>query len=154
MNKISGFFNSLYIKLFKINDTPQKVALGLGLGVFSGILPGTGPIAALFLAFILRANRASALLGSLLTNTWMSFVTFVLAIKVGSAIMQVEYQKAYRDSVSFIKDFNWPGLFNLSILKIFLPVAVGYLVVSFCLGLLVYLFSLIIITLVKGRYKT
>jgi len=69
MNKFRGFFQLLYLKLIKINDTPQKIAFGFGLGVFSGIFPGTGPLAALFLALILRANRASALLGSLLTNT-------------------------------------------------------------------------------------
>ena len=91
MKKNLSLFNLFYERLFKINDSPQKIALGLGLGVFAGILPGTGPLAALFLAFIFRANRASALLGSLATNTWISFVTFVLAIKIGSAILEVSW---------------------------------------------------------------
>jgi uncharacterized protein (DUF2062 family) len=108
-HKISHFFRLLYIKLFKINDSPQRIALGLGLGVFLGIIPGTGPLAALFLALLFRVNRASALLGSLLTNTWLSIVTFLLAIKVGSFIMRLNWQSVYAD-----------------ISKAILPLIVGY----------------------------
>jgi len=143
MKKIKRFFNLLYIKLFKINDSPQKIALGLGLGVFTGIFPGTGPLAALFLAFFLRANRASALLGSLLTNTWLSFVTFLLAIKLGSRLFGISWHQLYLDWAYFLKGFNWPVLFQLSILKIILPVMVGYFLIALCLGLLVYLTTLL-----------
>jgi uncharacterized protein (DUF2062 family) len=124
------FFRLLYIKLFKINDSPQRIALGLGLGVFAGIIPGTGPVAALFLAFIFRVNPASALLGSLLTNTWLSFVTFILAIKVGSAIMHLDWQVVRQ---------GW----------ILLPVILGYFIVSFSLGILVYLVTLIILKICR-----
>jgi len=154
MKKIKRFFNLLYIKLFKINDSPQKIALGLGLGVFSGILPGTGPLAALFLAFCLRANRASALIGSLLTNTWLSFATFLLAIKLGSGLFGISWQQLYLDWVYFLKGFNWSVLFKLSILKIILPVLVGYLLIAFCLGLIVYLTTLLALVVLKGLSPT
>lgn len=150
MKRIKKFFNLLYIKLVKINDSPQKIALGLGLGVFSGILPGTGPLAALFLAFFLRANRASALIGSLLTNTWLSFVTFLLAIKLGSGLFGISWQQLYQDWSCFLKGFNWHVLFQLSILKIILPVIIGYLLIAFCLGLLVYLTALLALIFLKG----
>ncbi|PIR13657.1 MAG: hypothetical protein COV50_05635, partial [Flavobacteriales bacterium CG11_big_fil_rev_8_21_14_0_20_35_7] len=63
-----------------MNDTPQRIALGLGLGSALGMLPGTGPLAALFLAVVFKVNRASAFLGSLATNIWLSLVTFLLAL--------------------------------------------------------------------------
>lgn len=148
------FFKLFYIKLFKINDSPQRIALGLGLGVFAGIIPGTGPVAALFLAFIFRVNRASALLGSLLTNTWLSFVTFILAIKVGSAIMKLSWHDVYKDWVLFLKDFYWSSLLKLSILKIILPVIAGYFVVAFCLGLTTYLITLVILTQIRHEPRT
>ena len=125
--KISRILNLLYAKVFQINDTPQKIALGLGLGVFSGILPGTGPLASLFLAFVFRVNRASALLGSLLTNTWLSIVTFVLAVKVGSAILRVDWRQLQQDWISNLKGLHWLGLFKASVLKIIFPVMLGYL---------------------------
>ena len=143
----------IYIKLFRINDTPQRIALGLGLGVFSGIFPGTGPLAALFLALILRVNRASALLGSLLTNTWLSFVTFMLAAKCGSAILKVSWIDVKQGWDSFLKGFHWQDLFKLSVLKLIFPVAVGYFVVAICAGLLVYLVSLIIVIVLRRQDK-
>jgi len=150
-NKIYKFFSVLYGKLFLINDTPQKIALGLGLGVFAGVLPGAGPMAALFLAFILRVNRASALIGCLLTNTWLSFVTFILAIKAGSVILGISWHDVHQDWNYFLREFNWLHLFKLSVLKVILPVIVGYLVIAFCLGFLAYLVTLIII--IKLKYK-
>lgn len=143
----------IYNKLIKINDTPQKIALGMGLGVFSGILPGTGPLVALFLAFCLRANRASALAGSLLTNTWLSFVTLPLSIKVGSVLLGIGWQQVRQDWNNFLTEFHWLNLFKLSILKIILPVIVGYLVIAFLSGLLVYLVTLMIIMKFKIKFK-
>lgn len=143
----------LYLKLFKINDTPQKIALGLGLGVFAGIFPGTGPAASLFLAFIFRVNRASALIGSLLTNTWLSVVTFLLAIKLGAVMFGIQWQDIQNNGTSLIKHFNWINLFKLSTLKVFLPVMAGFTVISFCFGLLVYLISLAVIIKVRGGNK-
>jgi len=153
-NNILRLLRLIYIKLFRIHDTPQKIALGVGIGVFLGIIPGTGPIAAVFMAFILRVNRAAALLGSLLTNTWLSIVTFFLSIKVGSSIMRIDWQDVYRNWGQFLKDFKVVTLFKLATLKIILPVIIGYFVVSFCLGLIAYLITLTIITRIRHESKS
>jgi len=148
-NNILRFLKLIYIKLFRIHDTPQRIALGVGIGVFLGIMPGTGPIAAVFMAFVLRVNRAAALLGSLLTNTWLSILTFFLSIKIGASIMKVDWQDVHRNWVQFLKDFKIVTLFKLATLKILLPVIIGYFVVAFCLGLIAYLVTLIVITQIK-----
>jgi len=140
--KIKDF---LYEKLFKINDTPQRIAFGFGLGVFAGILPGTGPLAALFLAFVFRANRASALASSLLTNTWLSLVTFLLAIKTGSAIFNVSWPSLKSDWALVISNWHWQNFFSGSILKIALPVVTGYLVISLLLAAISYIVLLFIL---------
>lgn len=117
----------IYLKLFRINDSPQKIAIGLGLGVFFGVMPGMGLLAALFFAFIFRVNRAAALLGSILTNTWLSIPVFVLAVKTGTLITGISY-----------KDFgkSWLGIAS---------VIIGYIAVSLCIGILAYLAAFIII---------
>ncbi len=148
-NKISAFFKSIYTKLFEINDTPQKIALGLGLGVFLGIIPGTGPIAALFMAWILRLNQASALLGSLLTNTWLSIVTLLISIKVGSMLMGLNWQKVQQDWFLFLNQSNWLNLFKISVIKIIFPVLVGYFIVAICLGFVVYLITVVILSRIR-----
>ncbi len=143
----------IYLKIFRINDTPQKISLGIGLGVALGIFPGTGPVAALLLAFILRVNRASAFLGALLTNTWLSIVTFLLSIKLGSVIMGLKWQDVYAQIAQLFKNFKFADLLNVSFLKIVLPVAVGYFIMSLFLGIITYLIALPIIIRIKNARK-
>jgi uncharacterized protein (DUF2062 family) len=141
ISKIGRF---IFAKFFKINDSPQKIALGMGLGVFAGLMPGTGPAAALFLAFIFKANRAAALLGGLFTNTWLSIITFILAIKIGSAILIMNWQVVQEKAHNLIKDFSWSGFFKLSFSDVLLPLVIGYLVIGLVLGALAYGLTLLI----------
>ena len=149
MNKISAFLNNLYQKLFKINDTPQRIALGLGLGSALGMLPGTGPLAALFLAVVFKVNRASALLGSLATNTWLSLVTFLLALRVGSAIFGVNWETLKNGVKILFSDFHWSYLFKASFFEIIMPLLVGYFLIALVFGLLVYLVSWLVIKKIR-----
>lgn len=148
-NSILRFFKFIYLKLIRINDSPQKIAAGFGLGVFLGILPVTGPIAALFLALVLRLNRASALLGSILTNTWFSVLTFILSIKIGSAIMNLNWQETNRNWIRFLKDFSFLNLFKVSALKIILPIIIGYFIVALSVAFTLYLFTIIALICLK-----
>jgi len=150
-NKLLELPKSIFVRLFKINDTPQKIALGFGLGVFLGIMPGSGPIASLFLASILKVNRASALFGSLLTNTWLSIVTFLLSIKVGAYLMHLDWQGVYNGWILVLKDFHWVNLFKITILKIILPVILGYIIVSFFIGLIAYLIAFATLSFIRHR---
>jgi uncharacterized protein (DUF2062 family) len=137
--------NFLFAKLFKINDSAQKIALGVGLGVFAGLMPGTGPAAALFLAFVFRANRAAALLGGILTNTWLSVVTFILAIKIGSIVLSRHWQEVYQKTQNLFRDFRWDSFLKFSFLDVALPVIIGYLIIGLLLGLVSYLAVFLII---------
>src|SRR3990167_4692497 len=139
INKLKIWYQKIYHQMMEINDTPLKKSLGLGIGVFLGILPGVGPIAALTLALIFRVNRAAAVLGSVLTNTWLSILTFVLSIKIGSSITGADWNHVYRECKKLLNDFQWRDLFNSSVFLILKPLFIGYTVVSFCIGLIVTL---------------
>ncbi len=151
LNKIIQF---IFSKLFKINDSPEKIALGVAVGVFAGLLPGTGPAAALFLALTLKANRAAALFGGLLTNTWLSIVTFILAIKVGSVILKLNWLLVQERVQKLFQEFAWMSFFKFSFLEILLPVIIGYLVIGLVLGLLGYFLTLFIIRRIFDGNKT
>ncbi len=125
-----------YIKLFRINDSPLKIALGFGLGVFAGVMPGIGPVIALLLAFLFRVNRASALLGCFLFNTWLGMIILLSAVKTGSAVMGLNYQDVYAGWNLFLKNFNWKSLLELSAYKVLIPIGAGYLIISLSLGIL------------------
>lgn len=149
LQKIFRFFKFLYIKLVRINDTPQKVALGMGLGVFLGVFPGVGPIASVVLAVLFRVNRASALVGCLITNTWISFVTFVLAVKVGSALFGLDWRVVQSNCAALIKGFSFARLSELQ--KPALAMASGYILVSLAIGAAAYLATLIVIKIFSKR---
>lgn len=137
-NRISRLFKTLYLKLFRIDDSPQKVALGFALGVFLGVMPGMGLIAALAVAFIIKANRAAALLGSILTNTWLSIPVFFLALKAGSAVTGTSYENIRSGWSSLIGNFGWEKLIHVSLGDVLLPVIAGYAMVSLCMGAVSY----------------
>lgn len=142
--------NKLFEALVKTNDTPQRTALGFGLGVFLGVLPGTGPIASLIAASFLRLNRASALLGSLATNTWISLVLFLPAVKVGAFISGASWLDALRDWKLYAQQFRFINLFKISLLKMILPVLLGYFLMSFCVGVAAYLAAFVAVKI--GRH--
>lgn len=147
--KIAEFFK----RFLQIRDTPQKTALGLGLGVFLGVMPGAGIVAALIIASFLRINRAASLLGVFITNTWLSVVTFLLSIKLGSAIMNLRWQEVYERWQDFFRNFHWSGIFKIPLLETLAPVALGYLIISFALGLFTYLGALLVFSLIVQAKK-
>ena len=151
VSRIARFFRLIYLRLFRINDNPQKIAAGLGIGVFLGILPGTGPFAALLFAVLFRINRASALLGSILTNTWLSIPTFLLSAHVGSAVTGMRFEDLSKEWGVFVKDFHWASLLEMAAYRIIGPILIGYFIVSLCIGIAAYLITLALLTYV--RYK-
>ena len=59
-----------YVRLVRINDSPQKIAWGLAVGVFLGVFPtfGLGTVVALALAIAFKFNKVAAILGSFIMN--------------------------------------------------------------------------------------
>jgi uncharacterized protein (DUF2062 family) len=129
-DKVKRLAKVVYLKLFRINDSPLKIALGFGLGVFVGVMPGIGPVIALLLAFPLRVNRASAFLGSVLFNTWVGLIALLLAIKIGSAVTGLNYNDVYDGWNGLIKNFKWEKLFEVSVYDVLVPIGIGYLIIA------------------------
>ncbi len=141
-NKIKTWFRSVYHQIVQIKDTPHRKAMGLALGVFMGIFPGVGPLAALAASFIFRVNRVAALLGSVVTNTWLSVVTLGFAIKIGSLLMGEDVQKIQSQWQDLVKDFRWETLKKGPILDALSSVILGFIIVSAVLAVGVYIVAL------------
>lgn len=149
--KLARFLKLLYLKLFRINDSPKKIALGFGLGVFMAIMPGVGPVMALLGAFLFRVNRASALLGSILFNTWTAIITFLGAVKLGSLVMGLNYSDVYASWNNLIKNFSWSNLLQQPFQEVLIAVIIGYLIISLCLGILSCLIVYVIASAIKNK---
>ena len=71
------------------DDSPKKIALGMGIGVLMAFSPlaGTQTVSALFLAFLFRANRISTLAGTLVANPFTMPVFYFSEILIGKEIL-------------------------------------------------------------------
>ena len=152
--KIKSFFKKIYHKLVGINDTPHRKAGGLALGVFTGLLPAMGPVAALILAAIFRVNKAAAVIGSLLTNTWISLITLVLAIKIGSYMTGSNWHEHYNKVKEIFKHFEFKNLFDSAIIDILKPMFLGYLVIGGIFSGVVYAVAFLILKYWKHKKET
>lgn len=150
---LKNIYRFLYLKVIRINDTPHRIAGGVALGVFLGVLPGAGPLASLVLAYLFQVNRAAALTGSLLTNSWFSVMTFVLSIKIGALLTGSSWQQIYNECKSVIDNLHWKTMMDGSTWLILKPLLYGYVVIGVIAGCAVYCCALLIVTGYHRRKK-
>lgn len=124
--------------LLGINDSPNKIAMGFGLGLFLGVLPGTGVIAAVVCSVALRVNKAASLAGALLVNTWINIVAFPFALIVGGFVFRIDPVLLKVKWLALLDDFTWNALLDTLILYAALAVFVGYLLLGLAVGIVGY----------------
>jgi hypothetical protein len=88
ITRIKRWIKLHYYKIVRIDDPPHRIARGISIGVFMGIFPtfGLGIIIAVLFAYILRANRAAAVLGSFIMNPLTTPIFWTLSSAVGAVI--------------------------------------------------------------------
>ena len=69
--------------LFDFKGSPHEVGMAFGLGIFLGVLPGTGAIAAAFVATALRLNLPIMVAGALLTNPLTAPFLYIASYALG-----------------------------------------------------------------------
>jgi uncharacterized protein (DUF2062 family) len=138
LKKIKNSLNSFYQEFVQIKDSPQRIAIAFGMGVFLGILPFTGVVAAVALAWTFRLSKPAAVLGSLITNTWLSFVVFGLAVKMSGWVLGASGNELESKFQELIKNFQWQSLTDIYVLKIIGAIALGFFIVSLLFGVLAY----------------
>lgn len=87
---LKRFFKLIYLKIIRINDSPEKIAKSFALGVFIGIFPtfGIGGILALILAKIFNLNYIASVLGTFIMNYFTSPFFWSLSYFLGSLILE------------------------------------------------------------------
>jgi uncharacterized protein (DUF2062 family) len=77
--------------LLRVEDTPTRVALAFGIGVFIAFFPviGIHTLVALGLAFAFRLNRVAIVAGAWTNNPWTIAPMFTAGTLVGCALLGV-----------------------------------------------------------------
>jgi uncharacterized protein (DUF2062 family) len=132
----------VFKKLLGLEDTPNRIALGFGLGLFLGVLPGTGAIAAVVSAAFLRINKPASLAGALLVNTWINVVAFPAALVIGAFCFGINVATLKDQWAALFAHFSWQTLLSGIILKSILAVFVGYGAIGIIMALAGYFLAL------------
>jgi uncharacterized protein (DUF2062 family) len=78
-------------QLLNLNDTPHRIALAFGLGVWLAFFPilGIHTILGLLIAFLFRLNRPAILVGIYVSNPWTLAPLYMAGTIVGCEILGV-----------------------------------------------------------------
>ncbi len=102
-----------WLKFKRLQDTPQKLAGGMALGVFIGVTP-TVPfhtMMILFLAPLLRVSPVTALMGMFIMNPVTMAPMYYVAYQVGKLIIFRQVPLNFPETVNFhaLFDLLWRG---------------------------------------------
>ena len=106
----------------RFNEPAPRLALAFGLGVFLGVLPGTGALVAAALAAALRLNLPLMVGGALLNNPFTTPFVYAASFAVGRWLLGAEVGRG------ILSRFVFPALAGNLLLSVSLGLA-GYAVV-------------------------
>jgi len=135
MNKI--FYKS-YERFIKIRGNPHQIAMGVSLGVFIGVLPiGLQAISAIFIASLLKWNKISAALGTLITNPLTFPFIYSITYWTGKKMMLIS------NNYQIPENINTNDILSLlhKAPHIFLTLIVGGLCIGLPASVITYYFS-------------
>lgn len=119
-----------WLKFKRLQDSPQKLAWGMALGVFVGVTP-TVPfhtVTVLFLAPLLRVSPVTAVMGICIMNPVTMAPLYFAAYKIGKLILFRQAPLNFPETVDFytVLDLLWRGGLALQVggLIIALPPAI------------------------------
>ena len=145
MSYIAKRIKNFLEKFFLINDSPHKIAAGAALGIFLGIVPGAGVIAALALSSLFRFNRLSTASASLAVNAWSSLIILPLAATAGGFIFNIAPRILIQDFKNTYS-LGWKTFLEETVIfNLLFPLIIGFLLVSATISLVFYwiIFSLL-----------
>jgi uncharacterized protein (DUF2062 family) len=127
--------------LLHVEDTPHRIALAFGIGVWIAFSPllGVHTLLALAIAFAFRLSRVAILLGAYINNPWTLAPLYLAGTVVGCALLGVsteglaavdwslEGTQFYAGLLASLRPYLWPFLLGNTVLGVSGGV-VGYLV--------------------------
>jgi uncharacterized protein len=136
-----GWLRRTVGQLLQLDDTPHRIALAFGIGVWLAFFPllGIHTILGLLIAFLFRLNRAAILVGIYVSNPWTLAPLYMAGTIVGCEILGVSSAELtnvdwhlhgrafYRALFENLRPYVWPFVVGNTALGIVGGIA-GYVV--------------------------
>jgi uncharacterized protein (DUF2062 family) len=127
----SRFRRALQV-LLHVEDTPHRIALAFGIGVWIAFSPflGVHTLLALGIAFAFRLSRVAILLGAYINNPWTLAPLYLAGTVVGCILMGVSTEGLaavdwsqqgaafYEHLVASLRPYLWPFLLGNTVLGV------------------------------------
>jgi len=138
---VSGRLRRTARLLLQVEDTPHRIALAFGIGVWLAFFPiiGIHTGLALLIAFLFRLNRAAMIVGVYVTNPWTLAPLYMAGTALGCEMLGVSSEGLalidwdlhgrafYRALLESLRPFVWPFVVGNTVLGV-LGGLVGYVV--------------------------
>ena len=138
---VGGWLRRTVGQLLQLDDTPHRLALAFGLGVWLAFFPilGVHTILALLIAFVFRLNRAALLVGVYVSNPWTLAPLYMAGTVLGCEIFGVSSAELtsvdwslhgrafYRALFESLRPYVWPFVVGNTVLGVAGGI-VGYVV--------------------------
>jgi len=129
-----------------VQDTPHRIALSFGIGVWIAFFPiwGIHTAMALGVAFLFRLSRAAMMVGAWVNNPWTMAPLYTAGTLLGCVLLAVpsaglaslDWSLGWRDFVrslfETLRPFLWPFIVGNTVLGIAAAI-VGYLALRLAL---------------------
>jgi uncharacterized protein (DUF2062 family) len=129
-----------------VKDSPRKIALSFGIGIFLGMSPllGLHTLLGIVAAWVFRLNKFVTLVGVYVTNPWTIVPIFTFATWLGGRLLGLEH---------ILPDINWRDMGISELMRDLEPILPPFIVGSVFLGLVcgVIGYALIYYTIVRQR---
>jgi len=129
-----------------VKDSPRKIALSFGIGIFLGMSPllGLHTLLGILAAWVFRLNKFGTLVGVYVTNPWTIVPIFTFATWLGGRLLGLEH---------ILPDINWRDMGISELMRDLEPILPPFIVGSVFLGLVcgVIGYALIYYAIVRQR---
>lgn len=131
--------------LLQLQDTPHRIALAFGIGIWIAFSPllGLHTVMALGTAFAFRLSRAALLFGAYVNNPWTIAPLYLAGTALGCALLGVSTEGLetirwdqhgtafYRDLLAHLRPYLWPYVVGNTILGVVFGVAAYFALRAF-----------------------
>jgi hypothetical protein len=129
---MSGRFRRTVQILLHVEDSPHRIALAFGVGVWIAFFPivGIHTVLALGIAFAFRLSRAAILVGAYVNNPWTLAPLYLAGTVLGCALLGVSTdglagidwslhgRAFYANLILHLKPYLWPFVLGNTLLGV------------------------------------
>jgi len=127
-----------YLKLIALRDEPHELALGMAIGVFSGMMPiiPFQTALAVTLALFFKASKITAALGTWVSNPLNWYFLYYYSYKIGIVLFGLpERKKIFSSIMAAMESGEAPMILVAKIIGAGGTIAAAFLVGGFVMGI-------------------